>query len=163
MSKTADKIDAAKTAHIDKALGERLRHFRQALGLKRPQVAAALDVSVSRIQHYEEGARIPASRLWQFCGRYGVDVSEFFLGLPHHIGSQVAQAETAFAKEGRDPPPGPGRPAAGVVGELDEATPFEVDETAMAIGAAVLKLNPVERSVILRAVRGVGIKTRDPA
>jgi transcriptional regulator with XRE-family HTH domain len=143
VSEAEDKADGAKTAYLDKAIGQRLRDHREAMGLRRHDVAAALAVSVSRIQHYEEGARIPASRLWQFCGHYGIAVGDLFGGLPHHVGPD-APTESV-----------PGRLVRG--GMDEEAAPFEVDVESVAIMAAVADLNIVERRVMLAALRGIGI------
>lgn len=129
-----DRADALKTLHIDVALGQRIRDIREAMGLGRSEVAEDLAVSVTRIKDYEDGERIPASRLWQFCGRYGVAVESLFEGLPHHVGGQVTEFE-------------------------DENAPFDTpfgDEVVRAINAAVTELSPVERRLALAALRGMG-------
>lgn len=155
---SSEKGDEAKTAHIDKAIGLRLRDYRKALGLTRRHVAEVLDVSVGSIQHYEEGERIPASRLWQFCGHYGVAVEDLFQGLPHHVGPEApAPAELAEgSQEG-------GEAQAAYPNVAQSGGVFEgpvEDAIIRAIRDELVRLNSVERSVILRAVRGVGIKTR---
>jgi transcriptional regulator with XRE-family HTH domain len=143
VSEAEDKADRAKTAYLDKAIGQRLRDQREAMGLKRHDVAAALAVSVSRIQHYEGGERIPASRLWQFCGHYGIAVGALFEGLPHHVGPDApTQPVSARLVQG---------------GVEDASAPFEVDTETHAFQAAIAGLNPVERRVMLAALRGVGI------
>lgn len=131
-----DRLDRLKTRHIDVVIGQRLRTLREAMGLPRKDVAAALDVSVTRIQDYEEGDRIPAARLWQFCGRYGVEVEALFEDLPHHVGGRVVElAEDGAAFD---------NPLA--------------DEMVRAIGAAAADLNPVERKLALAAIRGMAVR-----
>lgn len=134
MSAGQDKADKLKTHHIDVEIGNRLRQLRGAMGLTQEAVAQGLDVSATRIQNYEGGHRISASRLWQFCHLYGVSVEALFDGLPYHVG--------------------------GTVRELDEkASPFEnplADEVVRAIGAAAADLSPIERRLALAALRGMG-------
>jgi transcriptional regulator with XRE-family HTH domain len=130
MGSDTDQADRLKTQHIDLARGRRLRDLREAVGLVREQVGHGLDVAVTRIQDYEGGTRIPASRLWQFCGRYGVAVEDLFTGLSHLVG-----------------PPTP-QPARNMAGLAEEGASFEGsadDEIVRAIEAAAAALNPVER------------------
>ena len=134
MSAGQDHADRLKTQHIDDLLGQRLREIRNAMGLTREQVGDELAVSDSRIRDYEEGDRIPAARLWQFCGRYGIAVESLFEGLPHHVGGRVTEV-------------------------ADESAPFVSpfgDEVVRAIHAAAEQLTPVERRLALAALRGMG-------
>lgn len=136
MKSGQDKADLVKTRDIDVALGQRLREIRDAMGLSRREVAEALAVSVSRIKNYEEGTRISASRLWQFCGRYGVSVEGLFEGLPHHIGAravEIADENAAF------------------VNPLAE-------DIVRAIAEAAADLSPVERRLALASLRGMGVR-----
>lgn len=131
-----ERLDKLKTRHIDLLIGQRLRTHRDAMGLARKVVAEALDVSVTRIQNYEDGERIPASRLWQFCRCYGLDVETLFDDLPHHVGGRVAElAEDAAAFE---------NPLA--------------DDLVRAISSAAADLNPVERRLALAALRGMSVR-----
>lgn len=134
MSGGQDKADRLKTRHIDVALGRRVRGTREAMGLTRKQVAQDLAVSETRVQNYEDGHRISASRLWQFCRLYGVGVEALFDGLPHHVGDQALE----LAEEGAEF----GNPLA--------------DDVVRAIGAAAADLNPLERRLALAALRGMG-------
>jgi transcriptional regulator with XRE-family HTH domain len=134
MSSGQDKADRLKTRHIDVALGQRVRAIREAMGLTRKQVAQNLAVSETRVQNYEDGERISASRLWQFCGLYGVEVESLFEGLPHHVGNQVLH----LAEEGA---------------EFDNPL---ADDVVRAIGTAAADLNPIERRMALAALRGMG-------
>lgn len=134
MSGGQDKADRLKTRHIDVELGKRLRNLRDAMRLTRDEVARALDVSATRIQDYEGGDRIPASRLWQFCRCYGVAVETLFDDLPHHVGGKVLEV-------------------------AEEGVAFDnplADDIVRAIGAAAADLNPVERRLALAALRGMG-------
>lgn len=132
----SDKADLVKTRHIDLALGRRLRDYRESMGLNREAVAQALDVSVTRIQNYEEGHRIPASRLWQLCRLFGVEASALYEDLPHHVGGRV----TELAEE----PSGFENPFA--------------DPVIRAIAEAATDLNPAERYMALAALRGMGVR-----
>ncbi|CAN5119534.1 hypothetical protein BH09PSE1_BH09PSE1_04560 [soil metagenome] len=135
-SKADAEKDRLKTRHIDLILGRRLRDHREAMGLGREAVAEALDVSVTRIQNYEDGHRISAARLWQFCRRYGIEVETLFDSLPHHVGGRVS--ELAEDEAGFDNP--------------------LADDLVRAIGAAAADLNPVERRLALAALRGMGVR-----
>ncbi len=140
-----DSLDRLKTEHIDTTLGMRLRRVREAMNLSRREVAAALDVSETRIKNYEDGLRIPASRLWQFCGRYGLDVTQLFAELPHHVG-----------------PPTEALSATGVA-ETAAAFDHEADDVLKAIAAAAADLDPADRALALAALRGMGMrKLRHP-
>jgi transcriptional regulator with XRE-family HTH domain len=98
--------DHRRTRHIDTPLGDALRLERDARNLSREWLAQRLGVSTSTVQRYENGSqRVPAARLWQICGIYGVTVSELFAGLPHHVvadPAHPAEAETGTAFEHDD-------------------------------------------------------------
>ena len=148
MSRTRD--DLLKTRHIDVLIGRRLREIRESMGLTQEQVGVALGVSAKSVGNVESGDRIPASRLWQFCGAYQVEVHEVFAGLPHEVGPpavrDAAGAETALA--------------AGV-SEGEETTYADMpnDPLVIAITDAAAGLTPLERALALAAVRGIGSKT----
>lgn len=96
-----EAIDQRKTGHIDRPLGIRLRLERDARRLTQEELAEKLDVSPATIQKYEQGrVRIPASRLWQICGLFNLDVADVFGELPHHIippaGPGVREPDTRF-------------------------------------------------------------------
>ena len=135
-----DSLDRLKTEHIDTTLGLRLRRVREAMSLSRREVAAALDVSETRIKNYEDGLRIPASRLWQFCGRYGLEVTRLFADLPHHVG------------------PPPETPCVAGVAEESAAFDHEADDILKAIAVAAADLDPAERALALAALRGMGVR-----
>ncbi|WP_395652338.1 helix-turn-helix domain-containing protein [Brevundimonas sp.] len=105
-------------------------------------MARDLDVSETRIQDYEAGERIPASRLWQFCGCYGVEVESLFAGLSHKVGGPTTPADAGRATELAEDGAGFDNPLA--------------EEIVRAIGAAAADLNPVERRLALAALRGMG-------
>lgn len=78
--------DRRQTRHIDAPLGDALRLERDARNRSREWLAQRLGVSISTVQRYENGSqRVPAARLWQICGIFGISVSELFAGLPHHV------------------------------------------------------------------------------
>lgn len=140
MKDESERAERLKTRHIDILLGQRLREIRDAMGLTREEVGAGLNVSVSRIRDFEEGERITASRLWQFCNIYGVAVESLFEGLPYHVGGRPTSAEAV-------------RPNA-----ADESADFDSpfgDAVGRAIAEAAKALNPVERRVALAALRGI--------
>jgi transcriptional regulator with XRE-family HTH domain len=140
MTGEGEKVDRLKTRHIDILLGKRLREIRDAMGLSREEVGAGLDVSDSRIRDFEEGERISASRLWQFCNLYGVAVDSLFEGLPYHVGRRANTPEEV-------------RPNAADEG-ADFDSPFG-DSVGRAIAEAAKALNPVERRLALAALRGM--------
>ncbi|WP_263972997.1 hypothetical protein [Brevundimonas goettingensis] len=141
-------------------------------------MAADMGASVGRWQGYESGQRIPASRIWQFCRRYGLDVSEIYAGQPFTIGPVGAGGETDSATA----PPTVGGlgqvtgevargASTGVAtglapGMAEEATAFEVasgnphdpasDDAALrAIAEVAADLNPLERNLALAALKGI--------
>ena len=70
---------AERSQRIDRAIGERIRRRRVALGLTQEQLAAKLGISYQQIQKYERGAnRISASRLFELGLRLDVEPSHFF-------------------------------------------------------------------------------------
>ena len=94
----SEELDDGKTHHIDVPLGEALRIERDARGLTQKALAAALDISASTIQKYEEGnLRISAARLWQLCNFLGVDVADFFKDLPHHVARPLPEPPAGVA------------------------------------------------------------------
>lgn len=137
--------DLLKTAHIDVLIGGRLRQIRESMGLTQKQVGADLGMSASAVKKIEDGARMPASRLWQFCGRYGLDVADVFAGLPHDVGPLRAASLSNTA-----------------TGVEEEGAPFAQpadDPLVEAIMTAAAQLTPVERALALAAVRGIGSKS----
>lgn len=143
MSRTRD--DLLKTRHIDVLIGRRLREIRESMGLTQEQVGIALGVSAKSVGNVESGDRIPASRLWQFCGAYAVEVHEIFAGLPHEVGplpSVHALAGEGMAERSVDP----------------FAQPTD-DPLVKALTEATAGLTPLERAMALAAVRGIGSKS----
>lgn len=143
MSRTRD--DLLKTRHIDVLIGRRLREIRESMGLTQEQVGIALGVSAKSVGNVESGDRIPASRLWQFCGAYGVEVHEVFAGLPHEVGpppSAHALAGEGMTERSVDP----------------FAQPTD-DPLVRALTEATAGLTPLERAMALAAVRGIGSKS----
>lgn len=137
--------DLLNTAHIDVLIGGRLRDRRGAMGLTRKQVGLELGVSASAATKMKDGARVPASRLWQFCGCYGLDVAGIFAGLPHDVGPISAAAFPGTAGEVKEE-------GARFVQPTD-------DPTVEAITAAAANLTVLERPLALAAVRGIGSKS----
>lgn len=145
MSRTRD--DLLKTRHIDVLIGRRLREIRESMGLTQEQVGIALGVSAKSVGNVESGDRIPASRLWQFCGAYDVEVHEVFSGLPHEVGPPAAAAQIDHA-------------AAGVREAGEETyTAMPNDPLVIAITEAAAGLTGMERALALAAVRGIGSKS----
>ena len=144
MSRTRD--DLLKTRHIDVLIGRRLREIRESMGLTQEQVGIALGVSAKSVGNVESGDRIPASRLWQFCGAYDVEVHEVFSGLPHEVGPlAAAQGDRA---------------GAGVREEGGTTyTAMPNDPLVIAITEAAAGLTGMERALALAAVRGIGSKS----
>jgi transcriptional regulator with XRE-family HTH domain len=158
MSGAGERQETSRTRHVDAAISRRFRELREALGLTRRQVAADMGASEGRWQAYESGERIPASRIWQFCSRYGLDVSVVYAGMPFSIGpvesvpptsrrGQVEEAAMAgMAEDGTAFEPASGR----------SHDPSSDDATLRAISEAAADLNPLERSLALAALRGMG-------
>jgi transcriptional regulator with XRE-family HTH domain len=94
---------------VDDAVGQVLRHLREAQGMSQEALGEAVDVSFQQIQKYERGTnRVGASRLFQFANVFDVPVGRFFEGLPRVRTEDNAggdfDALVAFAKskEGQD-------------------------------------------------------------
>lgn len=184
MSKGGERQETERTRHVDAAVSRRFRELREALGLTRRQVAADMGASEGRWQAYESGQRIPASRIWQFCRRYGLDVSEVYAGLPFTIGpiadglgrddfgdtSGAAAAGTAGGPTRVEARPrsrsARGATAGLAVGLAEEGTAFETasenphdpvsdDASVQAIAEVAAALNPLERNLALAALKGI--------
>ena len=68
---------------VDIHVGKRLRQLRLANGMSQAELAEPHGISFQQIQKYERGMnRIAASRLLAFAIQLGIDVNEFYLGLP---------------------------------------------------------------------------------
>ena len=88
MSETSSEDDIKA---LDQLLGQRLRASREECGWTRQQLGDAIDVSVSAVQHMEDGAsRIPATRLWQLCVALDIRPADMFEGLPWREPSTTA-------------------------------------------------------------------------
>lgn len=149
MSRSRD--DLLKTRHIDVLIGQRLRDIRESMGLTQEQVGRTLGVSAKSVGNVESGDRIPASRLWQFCGAYDLEVHDVFSGLPHDVGPRTVDAETPL-----------GAPEGGAgLGEPEGAAYVAMpnDPLVNAITEAASGLTVLERALALAAVRGIGSKS----
>jgi DNA-binding XRE family transcriptional regulator len=171
MNRTGQRQETERTRHVDAAVSRRFRELREALGLTRTQVAADMGASIGRWQAYESGQRIPASRIWQFCRRYGLDVSEIYAGLPFTIGPVGdGGGDIGGGAAGTDGAPRAHpaikAPAAFVPGMAEDGTAFQRvsgnphdgaadDASLRAIAEAAAALNPLERSLALAALRGM--------
>jgi transcriptional regulator with XRE-family HTH domain len=154
MSAGDERKETSRTRHVDEAIGRRFRELRQTLGLTRRQVAADMGASEGRWQAYESGERIPASRIWQFCRRYGLDVGDLYAGLPFSIGPVEPGALPEQSAGGQTP----GMAENGTVFEPVSETSHDAlsaDETMRAISEAAAGLNPLERGLALAALRGM--------
>lgn len=143
-AKTA-RAGKERTHHIDLLIGRRLKDLRDLRDWSQAQVGAGLGVSAERIGQMEAGERIPASRLWQFCGLFGIDVADVFAGIPQTIGpvtpadgmADVGSA-TIFTWDG--PPPG-----------RDLTTATDMNSTlSPEIAQAASGLSGLEQLVLLR-------------
>lgn len=64
-----------KATPQDVEIGNNLRILREARGVSMQDVAAALKITYQQVKKYETGEnRIPASRLFEFAGFYGVEI-----------------------------------------------------------------------------------------
>ena len=67
---------------IDKHVGQRLRGRRTDLGFSQTAVADRLGVTFQQVQKYELGMNtVSASRLYDICGIFDVNIEYFFEGL----------------------------------------------------------------------------------
>lgn len=88
MSETSSEDDARA---LDRLLGQRLRDSREERGWTRGQLGDVIDVSVSTVQHMEDGSsRIPATRLWQLCVALDIRPADMFDGFPWREPSAAA-------------------------------------------------------------------------
>ena len=68
---------------VDRHVGGKLATFRKARGLSQSDLGGRLGLSFQQVQKYEAGAnRISSSRLWAAASALGVQVGDFFSGLP---------------------------------------------------------------------------------
>ena len=71
---------------IDKLLGERLRLFRQDLGMSQQTLGQKVGITFQQIQKNENGInRISAVRLFQFSKILNVTMDDFFKGFEDRI------------------------------------------------------------------------------
>ncbi len=152
MSRTRD--DLLKTRHIDVLIGRRLREIRESMGLTQEQVGVALGVSAKSVGNVESGDRIPASRLWQFCGVYDVEVHDVFAGMPHEVGPPAVVENPGAEMTGPDA-------AAYDISDSGDSTYVAMpnDPLVIAITEAASGLTIMERALALAAVRGIGSKS----
>ncbi len=76
---------------VDVHVGSRVRLRRLLLKMSQETLGEAVGVSFQQVQKYERGAnRISASRLFEFAGVLGVQVSYFFDGLSPPSTSQAS-------------------------------------------------------------------------
>lgn len=138
-----------RTRHIDRPLGARIAELRTLRGLSRRDLATRLGVSVSSLQHHEDGDdRFSAAQIWQICGLLGVEVAEIFRDLPDRT---VASPEDAAALAD------PSRAARRGVSE--QSTPWvgpsPVREDVMALARAARGLAPEQVGMLTDMVRGM--------
>lgn len=84
--------DTATNPHpVDRLVGRRVAEKRVALGYNQGDLGRALGLTFQQIQKYEKGTnRISASKLWMISQFFGVEISDFFEGLPR----EMAEGET---------------------------------------------------------------------
>ncbi|CAN5217070.1 hypothetical protein BH10PSE2_BH10PSE2_12270 [soil metagenome] len=133
------------TNAVDKAIGLRLRELREALALTQAQVGTAVGMSGQTWKTHEDGVRIPASRLWQFCIRFGIDVHDIFAGLPTRLPDTL----------GLSPIANPG----GRIGVAEEGPTFAGPD-ADAFNDVLEGLTTVERKIALAAIQGIAGRQR---
>ncbi len=77
---------------VDRHVGAQLRSFRLQRGLSQSAVAAAVGLTFQQLQKYEKGSnRVSASKLFELAAILGVQVQEFFAGLPEERGKAPEQ------------------------------------------------------------------------
>lgn len=92
MSETSSEDDIKA---LDRLLGERLRASREERGWTRQRLGDAIGVSVSAVQHMEEGSsRIPAVRLWQLCEVLDIWPADMFEKFPWRDPSTTAARQS---------------------------------------------------------------------
>lgn len=102
-------VDEPRTPDpVDRHVGARLAAFRKNRGLSQTDLGARLGLSFQQIQKYETGTnRISSSRLWAAGLALGVQISDFFAGLPDAGKSRARTGQMLEALEreaGRLPP-----------------------------------------------------------
>ena len=66
-------------SEIDRAIGARIRRYRQIMGLSQSQLADQIGVTFQQVQKYENGAnRVAASRLWFIAETLGISIASLF-------------------------------------------------------------------------------------
>lgn len=72
---------------LDVRIGQMIRAMRTAKGWSQDDLATRVGLSFQQIQKYETGgSRILASKLYELATVFGVDVAQFFKGVPDIIG-----------------------------------------------------------------------------
>lgn len=152
-----------RTRHIDRALGARVRDLRNAAGLSRADLAERMRVSVSQIQHPEDGdVRFSAAQLWQICHLLEIDVSEVFEGLPTRVWKDRAEYDEWLSQRDR---------AGGVhvaaqtadtafAGVMEEGSAFTHAEPAVrtdiqALAKAARSLSPDQVAILQTMIKGM--------
>jgi transcriptional regulator with XRE-family HTH domain len=78
---------------IDVHVGAKLRELRMQRRVSQMELAGRVGVTFQQIQKYEKGVnRISASKLFELAECLGVEVQEFFAGLPPGGGSKAERA-----------------------------------------------------------------------
>jgi transcriptional regulator with XRE-family HTH domain len=71
-----------KPTNVDQHVGRRIRQLRIHAAMSQSALGAALGITISAVQQYENGAhRISAGRLWDVAHVFGVPIVYFFEGL----------------------------------------------------------------------------------
>lgn len=73
--------DPRSASPMDRAIGRRIRSFRDAAGIGQVALAEKLGVTFQQVQKYESGTnRVAASRLYQIATALDVPIVRFFEG-----------------------------------------------------------------------------------
>lgn len=133
-----------RTRHIDKPLGIRVIALREARGIDRKTLAERLNISLSQMQHLEEGeSRFSAPQIWQICSILALDVAEVFVDLPSHV-------------IGKDDPAATGPSADGVREEGSTwVGPLQIRPDILALSKAARRLDPDQIAILTEMVRGM--------
>ena len=162
MSQTSSEDDAKA---LDRLLGERLRASREERGWTRQQLGDAIGVSVSAVQHMEDGSsRIPAARLWQLCVALDIRPADMFEDFPWREPSAAATRPSPVEPTYPTPKGSEGGQHAVCEDGPDAPAPSDIRPTPelRSLMQTARDLSPRDLKIALATVRALKAANEDP-
>ena len=162
MNETSSEDDAKA---LDRLLGQRLRASREERGWTRQRLGDAIDVSVSTVQHMEDGSsRIPAVRLWQLCEALDIRPADMFEKFPWHDPSTTAARRSPVNPTYPTPKGSDGGQHAVFEDGPDAPAPSDIRPTPelRSLMQTARDLSPRDLKIALATVRALKAADQDP-